>query len=400
MSGAGVKIVKEFEFRSKSNPDRKPYVVKVYDDGTMSCDCRGWTFKKVGKPRGCTHTKQVAMLSTGVAKVPVMKKKRLDRGVRAVRNVNTIDRLPSSPQKQTLNLPVMRPNDGSLKYMENSNTIVQLKYDGTYAFVIKKDNQVTMPGRSFKSDFTQNHPEFVRDALKAPFHEYILAGELVFLDDNGKDYFLTALAKEETWLNLGYTPRYMVFDILNYQGRDTTNWTWLERNSILLHIFKEAQFETFELITNYVTLRDKRHAWEICNEGIVIKDIYNTITDGRTNAWRKVKKLQTEDFWGIGLTKGTGARESTFGAMLIANKLKDGSFEYITKTSGFTNAQLVHFLETLMRNDKLPVIGKLPPNLMYLTDPVLVEIKYQRKTETGSLIMPRFVKERTDIEVK
>jgi len=370
---------REFKFPSKSNPDRKPYVVKVYSDGTLSCDCKGWIMKKVGKPRECAHTKKVMkMLNLDTVKheVPVME------------------------TKEIIKLPVMRPNDGTLEHMENLDTIVQLKYDGTYAFLIKDGDNVSMPGRSFKSDYVDNHPEFVRDAMKIP-RDITLCGELVFVDKQGQDHFLTALAKQETWLELGYTPKYIVFDILKFGILNLVdlNWTWSQRNDLLQALFLDVEFENFELIENYVTLEEKKHAWKISNEGIVIKDVNSVVSDGRSNKWQKVKKLKTEDFWGIGFTEGTGARKTTFGAMIIANKTENG-YEYVAKTSGFTNAQLKYFKEKMVENPwmDLLVTGEIPSNLMYFTDPVLVEIKYQRKTATGSLIMPRFVKERTDIQ--
>ena len=370
---------REFKFPSKSNPDRKPYVVKVYSDGTLSCDCKGWIMKKVGKPRECAHTKKVMkMLNLDTVKheVPVME------------------------TKEIIKLPVMRPNDGTLEHMENLDTIVQLKYDGTYAFLIKDGDNVSMPGRSFKSDYVDNHPEFVRDAMKIP-RDITLCGELVFVDKRGQDHFLTALAKQETWLELGYTPKYIVFDILKFGILNLVdlNWTWSQRNDLLQALFLDVEFENFELIENYVTLEEKKHAWKISNEGIVIKDVNSVVSDGRSNKWQKVKKLKTEDFWGIGFTEGTGARKTTFGAMIIANKTENG-YEYVAKTSGFTNAQLKYFKEKMVENPwmDLLVTGEIPSNLMYFTDPVLVEIKYQRKTATGSLIMPRFVKERTDIQ--
>ena len=370
---------REFKFPSKSNPDRKPYVVKVYSDGTLSCDCKGWIMKKVGKPRECAHTKKVMkMLNLDTVKheVPVME------------------------TKEIIKLPVMRPNDGTLEHMENLDTIVQLKYDGTYAFLIKDGDNVSMPGRSFKSDYVDNHPEFVRDAMKIP-RDITLCGELVFVDKQGQDHFLTALAKQETWLELGYTPKYIVFDILKFGILNLVdlNWTWSQRNDLLQALFLDVEFENFELIENYVTLEEKKHAWKISNEGIVIKDVNSVVSDGRSNKWQKVKKLKTEDFWGIGFTKGTGARKTTFGAMILANKTENG-YEYVAKTSGFNNAQLKYFKEKMVENPwmGLLVTGEIPSNLMYFTDPVLVEIKYQRKTATGSLIMPRFVKERTDIQ--
>ena len=370
---------REFKFPSKSNPDRKPYVVKVYSDGTLSCDCKGWIMKKAGKPRECTHTKKVMKML----------------------NLDTVKHEASVMEtKEIIKLPVMRPNDGTLEHMENLDTIVQLKYDGTYAFLIKDGDNVSMPGRSFKSDYVDNHPEFVRDAMKIP-RDITLCGELVFVDKQGQDHFLTALAKQETWLELGYTPKYIVFDILKFGILNLVdlNWTWSQRNDLLQALFLDVEFENFELIENYVTLEEKKHAWKISNEGIVIKDVNSVVSDGRSNKWQKVKKLKTEDFWGIGFTEGTGARKTTFGAMIIANKTENG-YEYVAKTSGFTNAQLKYFKEKMVENPwmDLLVTGEIPSNLMYFTDPVLVEIKYQRKTATGSLIMPRFVKERTDIQ--
>ena len=370
-------MTQDFEFKSKSNPDRKPYIVKVYEDGTMSCDCRGWTNKKVGKPRECTHTKQVAKMGHAPPTAP------------------DADAAPEVEK-----LPVMRPNDGTMEFAEGHEKIVQLKYDGTYAFLIKEGDRVIMPGRSFKSDYTENHPEFVRDANKLDT-DFILCGELVFVDKDGNDQFLTALAKKETWEELGLTPKFVVFDVLKYGSFDMINQPWYVRDNLLKIIFLDRDFESTEHIRNYVTEEEKALAWDISKEGVVIKDINSKIKDGRTSEWRKVKKLKAEDFWAIGFTKGTGARATTFGAMMLAEKelTEDGRYKYITKTSGFTNADLEHFIRTTVRNDELQVEGTLPSDklIMYLINPILVEIKYQRKTETGSLIMPRFVKERTDI---
>jgi len=54
-------ILASFNFNSKSNPGRNPYETVVYEDHSTSCNCPGWTFKRAGKPRGCTHTRTVAM---------------------------------------------------------------------------------------------------------------------------------------------------------------------------------------------------------------------------------------------------------------------------------------------------------------------------------------------------
>lgn len=43
---------------SSSNPS-KTYETILYVDGSTSCNCRGWTFKKEGQERTCTHTRMV-----------------------------------------------------------------------------------------------------------------------------------------------------------------------------------------------------------------------------------------------------------------------------------------------------------------------------------------------------
>lgn len=37
------------------------YEVRLNDDGGTSCNCPGWQFKKKDQPRGCKHTRHVAV---------------------------------------------------------------------------------------------------------------------------------------------------------------------------------------------------------------------------------------------------------------------------------------------------------------------------------------------------
>jgi hypothetical protein len=53
-------VIREFRFESSSSPGSF-YVTKVYRDGAMSCNCKGWIFslRKHGV-RKCKHTTEVA----------------------------------------------------------------------------------------------------------------------------------------------------------------------------------------------------------------------------------------------------------------------------------------------------------------------------------------------------
>src|SRR6266566_4294117 len=49
--------MKEFKFESSSSS--AIYTTRINDNGLLSCDCRGWTIKKLGKARMCKHTTEV-----------------------------------------------------------------------------------------------------------------------------------------------------------------------------------------------------------------------------------------------------------------------------------------------------------------------------------------------------
>jgi hypothetical protein len=51
-------LVKTWTFRSNSNPN-KTYETSQYDDGSTSCQCKGWCIARGGE-RSCTHTRKVA----------------------------------------------------------------------------------------------------------------------------------------------------------------------------------------------------------------------------------------------------------------------------------------------------------------------------------------------------
>lgn len=60
LEGRGAKI-KTWTFPSSSSPG-KTYETVQWEDGSLSCECRGWTVKKEGRERSCTHTDQVAKI--------------------------------------------------------------------------------------------------------------------------------------------------------------------------------------------------------------------------------------------------------------------------------------------------------------------------------------------------
>lgn len=52
------------EFPSSSDPSRM-YTAMAMADGRLTCNCRGWITKKLGKPRWCRHTEALTDWACG-----------------------------------------------------------------------------------------------------------------------------------------------------------------------------------------------------------------------------------------------------------------------------------------------------------------------------------------------
>lgn len=87
MTSKGIAQVWTFTSSSGSST----YETLQYEDGTTSCNCRGWTIKRGDKPRSCKHTRAVDQgvandqcvahkdyrdLQTGSKKAPAKKAKK------------------------------------------------------------------------------------------------------------------------------------------------------------------------------------------------------------------------------------------------------------------------------------------------------------------------------------
>lgn len=47
--------VARYEISSLTNPQKRPYVVSLYDDGEWRCSCPAWIFKKGAERHDCKH---------------------------------------------------------------------------------------------------------------------------------------------------------------------------------------------------------------------------------------------------------------------------------------------------------------------------------------------------------
>jgi hypothetical protein len=89
-------IVRSWIFGSDSNPSHS-YETLQYADGSTSCNCRGWTFKREGQERQCKHTR---MVEHGVADSHCQSV--LDKTQTGARHPAVRDQIPKTKAKPVL----------------------------------------------------------------------------------------------------------------------------------------------------------------------------------------------------------------------------------------------------------------------------------------------------------
>ena len=121
----------------------------------------------------------------------------------------------------------------------------------------------------------------------------------------------------------------------------------------------------------------------------------------RTGSWLKVKNLKSCDCVIFGYSKGTGARESTFGALVVGLYDQEGKPIYVAHVgTGFTQ----QLLDSLMADFKklkttpAPFIARDMEGVTWIEPKLVCEVIYQVVTRDCRLRMPRLHTLRIDKE--
>jgi ATP-dependent DNA ligase len=292
----------------------------------------------------------------------------------------------------------MRPDDGSPLVKASPDWAGQYKYNGSHGTLIKKDRRAGLMGRSWKNNFLRKQGEITSDIWLLPWRDCVLQGELTFFDDSGDDVFLTALATEKKKREYGVRPIFMVFDVLEVDGRDFKGESFRVRDRWLRDNLPEL--DHIKKVTTFYERTGKDWLWENSREGIVLKYVHSTISDGRSSGWVKAKNWTSDDFWVVGMTVGGGKNKPTFRALLLV----DDENRYVGNVGGgFSDAERVSIKKALppCSRENMPIIfnrENLPNNILYFTPKrMLVEVEYTSWSRNGLMNNPKFLKKRDDL---
>jgi bifunctional non-homologous end joining protein LigD len=292
--------------------------------------------------------------------------------------------------------------------------VFELKLDG-YRLIASKSNGEALLLTRNGNDYTGVFPEIARAIKALPIDEFIIDGEIVVLDAEGKPSFArlqrrgmlrSDLDVRRAAVELPAT--FYAFDLLAVDDLDLRSLPLVKRKELLGHVI--PTLGPVRLLDHID--RDGEAFLEQVGkmglEGIIAKKADAPYRAGRYNQWLKIKAERTADFVIVGFTKPKGSR-GYLGALQLGDYV-NGELVYAGRVgTGFNDALLREFGELLtpiVRADppcRGPVIEGLTtdiiPEIKTTTwvNPVHVcEVRFREWTPDGLLRHATYLRSRSD----
>ncbi|HEX8100160.1 MAG TPA: non-homologous end-joining DNA ligase [Actinomycetota bacterium] len=359
--------------------------VRIWDRGTY--DLVEWTDRKVSfRLHGARHQGEYHLVKT-----------RGERDWLVLLSKESEEHPPAKPPPFTPMLATggYQPFDGKDWWFEP-------KLDGVRTLLYVDGEDVRLMSRTGR-DHTKTYPELARVYRNIAATNAVVDGEIVATDEDGNTSFellqqrmnLTSGAEIERIRNR--IPVEMVaFDILWIDGQDLTARPLRERRDILTTRIHEGK----GLRLMIVVPKEGRTFYDIAEqrglEGIIAKRVESRYLPGkRSDEWRKVKILKTQDAVILGCTPGQGGRGQSFGALLLG-AYRDGKLIWIGQVgTGFTDRTINDLLDRMkgITLDKAPIpdreLSKVK-GARWVKPELVCEVEYLQMTGQGKLRAPSF----------
>jgi len=274
--------------------------------------------------------------------------------------------------------------------------IFEIKWDGIRA-ISYINEEIQMKSRN-DIELKNNFPEF--QELKILISNAVLDGEIVVMTE-GKPDFQTLIERNNAadtgdieYMAQKYPATYVVFDILEKDGKPLIDMPLMERKNLLKKFLKK---EKHVIMSLFVEMEGEAYFEAAIREGIegIIAKRKNSLYEPgiRSSNWLKIKKVQSCDCVIFGYTKGKGTREENFGALILG--LYDGQKPiFVGKVgTGFTGRDqeiLLDAFRLLMVGDKTLEGVDVPEKIVWLKPQLVCKVDYQSVTRDGKLRMARY----------
>ncbi|WP_299537096.1 ATP-dependent DNA ligase [uncultured Streptomyces sp.] len=281
---------------------------------------------------------------------------------------------------------------------------VEEKLDGIRVQVHRDATGVRVHTRTL-DDITARLPELVEAVARFPGERFILDGEAIALDADGRPRpFQETAARIGSRLDVAGAAATLpvvpvFFDALLVDGEELLDRPFAERHAALARLVPEAMRVRRTLVPDPAdpAARESADAFlattlERGHEGVVVKGLDGPYTAGRRGAsWRKVKPVHTLDLVVLAAEWGHGRRTGKLSNLHLGARRPDGTFAMLGKTfKGLTDAMLAEQTTRL-----LALATDDDGHVVHVRPELVVEIAYdglQRSTRYPAGVTLRFAR--------
>jgi bifunctional non-homologous end joining protein LigD len=280
---------------------------------------------------------------------------------------------------------------------------VEMKWDGVRALAFMENGRLRLMSRTGK-DITATYPELAGLPNAVGRKQVLLDGEIVAFTDGRPDFealqprMHVTSATQAARLAQTTPVTYLVFDVLQLDGRPLTALPYADRRDILAPLVPNGGWwlcpPTFsgEDMDAVLTASSANGL-----EGVVAKRLDSRYEPGaRSSDWVKIKNLLRQEVVVAGFKPGKGNREGLIGSLLIG-VYESGALVYCGHVgTGFSDAALRMLgakLAPLRRPDS-PFDGPVPPEYarpaVWVEPRLVVEVTFERWTKAGRMRAPAY----------
>ncbi|GAB3277072.1 ATP-dependent DNA ligase [Sinomonas notoginsengisoli] len=300
----------------------------------------------------------------------------------------------------------MLAQTGTAALVRGEEWAFEMKWDGIRAIVDARAEPLRLLSRKGINQ-AATYPELGALIELGPA---VLDGEIVALDGRGRPNFgllqqrmnLTRPADVER-ARREVPVRIVLFDLLEYEGRDLTRLPFRERRAALELLAEGGLPENAQLSPLFGAASgardDAEHVLaasaEHGLEGIVAKRLGTRYEPGRrSGAWVKIKNERTQEVVVAGWREGNGSRAATIGSLLLGIPDDAGRLAYAGRVgSGFTEGMLAEIARRLhaleRKTSPLEDVPAADARDAHWVRPKLVgEVTYSEMTSGGRLRHP------------
>jgi bifunctional non-homologous end joining protein LigD len=292
-----------------------------------------------------------------------------------------------------------------------ANWALEMKWDGVRALASIERGQVRLMSRT-ERDITVAYPELARLGSAVTHKQLLLDGEIVVFGDEGWPEFealqprMHVTSAAQAAMLAGQTPvTYLIFDLLQLDGRPLTGLPYVDRRALLDELALAGPYwQTPPSFPGEDFAAVQGVSLEHHMEGVVAKRLDSVYTPGiRTDHWRKIKNVRRQEAVVAGYKPGQGNRTGQVGSLLIGVHDESGLIYAGHVGTGFTVETLRMLGDTLrpLRRPDSPFDGPVPPEharpAVWVEPRLVIDVTFDRWTRAGRMRAPVYKGLRDDI---